>query len=83
MAYILHESIYLSGNQIQQSPACENRFNSVFTTELPPYAKNDKNCLLKLVTREVIFSWRLFPRLLTDLFTNSRVIAAQIRKKSL
>jgi hypothetical protein len=29
-------------------PACEKLFNSVFTTELPPHAKNDNICLLEL-----------------------------------
>jgi hypothetical protein len=38
------------------SAKCEMRFNSVFTEELPPYAKNARICAMKLVASDVIFS---------------------------
>jgi hypothetical protein len=55
----------------------------VFTTECPPYTKNNKVCLMKLVARDIIFSSTVIPKVPLTRLLIPRVAVVQIKRKSL
>jgi hypothetical protein len=63
-----HTGQYLNVNS--NHPPHVKRFNSVFTKEIPPHAKNIKICVITPVVSDVIFSFTvIFKISLTQLLT--------------
>jgi hypothetical protein len=55
----------------------------VFTVELPPYAKNDNICVMKLVAWDMIFSSTVILKVLLTRLIIPRVTVVGINRKSL